>query len=83
MVDEQTAKLAISVLIMTRNRDRPASICRRRPRSAPLLQQGVVRTNCVDCLDRTNAAQFMIAKEAFARQVRRAVMCCAVYYTNG
>ena len=35
----------------------------------PTLQRGVVRTNCVDCLDRTNAAQFMVAKEAFARQV--------------
>ncbi|KAG0336490.1 phosphatidylinositol-3,5-bisphosphate 5-phosphatase, partial [Podila humilis] len=26
------------------------------------LQNGVVRTNCIDCLDRTNAAQFIIAK---------------------
>jgi len=33
------------------------------------LQSGVVRTNCVDCLDRTNAAQFMIGKRAFAYQL--------------
>ena len=34
------------------------------------LQNGVARTNCVDCLDRTNAAQFVIAKEAFALQLQ-------------
>lgn len=27
-----------------------------------LRQHGVVRTNCVDCLDRTNTAQFAIGK---------------------
>ena len=27
-----------------------------------LLQHGVARTNCVDCLDRTNVAQFGIGK---------------------
>jgi len=32
-------------------------------------QTGVVRTNCVDCLDRTNAAQFVIGKCALAHQV--------------
>ncbi|KAL1920313.1 uncharacterized protein VTP21DRAFT_1459 [Calcarisporiella thermophila] len=34
-----------------------------------LLQNGVVRTNCIDCLDRTNAAQFMIGKRAFGHQL--------------
>jgi len=33
------------------------------------LQNGVVRTNCIDCLDRTNAAQFIIAKCALGHQV--------------
>jgi len=33
------------------------------------LQKGIVRTNCVDCLDRTNAAQFVIAKTVLAKQV--------------
>lgn len=33
------------------------------------LQQGVTRTNCIDCLDRTNAAQFVIAKCALGHQV--------------
>lgn len=34
-----------------------------------LLQNGVVRLNCVDCLDRTNAAQFVLGKAAFAHQL--------------
>lgn len=38
-------------------------------RLTPLLQQGVLRTNCVDCLDRTNAAQFAIAKRALGHQL--------------
>jgi hypothetical protein len=33
------------------------------------LQNGVVRTNCIDCLDRTNAAQFVISKKAFGHQL--------------
>ena len=32
-------------------------------------QHGVVRTNCVDCLDRTNTAQFAVGKCALAFQV--------------
>ncbi|OBA23202.1 hypothetical protein METBIDRAFT_29724 [Metschnikowia bicuspidata var. bicuspidata NRRL YB-4993] len=34
------------------------------------LQRGVVRTNCIDCLDRTNAAQFIIFKEALSHQLQ-------------
>ncbi|KAJ3287826.1 phosphatidylinositol-3,5-bisphosphate 5-phosphatase [Rhizoclosmatium sp. JEL0117] len=33
------------------------------------LQTGITRTNCIDCLDRTNAAQFMIGKCALAHQL--------------
>lgn len=33
------------------------------------LQKGIVRTNCIDCLDRTNAAQFIICKEALSHQL--------------
>ena len=32
-------------------------------------QTGVIRTNCVDCLDRTNTAQFALGKCALAYQV--------------
>ncbi|WFD00348.1 phosphatidylinositol-3,5-bisphosphate 5-phosphatase [Malassezia yamatoensis] len=40
------------------------------PTYAPLLlQQGVARMNCVDCLDRTNAAQFVLGKVALAHQL--------------
>ena len=34
-----------------------------------LDQTGVVRTNCVDCLDRTNTAQFVVGKVALGLQV--------------
>ena len=33
------------------------------------LQSGIARVNCVDCLDRTNAAQFVIGKAAFGHQL--------------
>ena len=36
----------------------------------PHLQNGVARTNCIDCLDRTNAAQFVIGKRALALQLQ-------------
>jgi phosphatidylinositol 3,5-bisphosphate 5-phosphatase len=36
----------------------------------PQVQNGVARTNCIDCLDRTNAAQFVIGKHAFALQLK-------------
>ncbi|KAJ3383720.1 phosphatidylinositol-3,5-bisphosphate 5-phosphatase [Entophlyctis sp. JEL0112] len=44
------------------------------PRSQPSrilgrLQTGITRTNCIDCLDRTNAAQFMIGKCALGHQL--------------
>jgi len=35
-----------------------------------ILQNGIIRINCVDCLDRTNTAQFVIGKCALAYQVR-------------
>ncbi|KAI9725233.1 MAG: phosphatidylinositol-3,5-bisphosphate 5-phosphatase [Chrysothrix sp. TS-e1954] len=34
------------------------------------VQNGVVRSNCIDCLDRTNAAQFVIGKRALAIQLQ-------------
>ncbi|KAK9461188.1 SacI homology domain-containing protein [Lipomyces oligophaga] len=33
------------------------------------IQSGVCRTNCIDCLDRTNAAQFVIGKRALGYQL--------------
>ena len=38
--------------------------------SALKLQKGVIRSNCMDCLDRTNVAQAAIAKDALQRQLR-------------
>nr|XP_033338065.1 polyphosphoinositide phosphatase isoform X2 [Megalopta genalis] len=34
-----------------------------------MLQTGIIRTNCVDCLDRTNTAQFAIGKCALGFQL--------------
>ena len=34
-----------------------------------MMQNGVARTNCIDCLDRTNAAQFVIGKRALGHQL--------------
>lgn len=37
--------------------------------SAPLFQSGVLRTNCIDCLDRTNVAQYAYGLAALGRQL--------------
>lgn len=34
------------------------------------IQQGICRSNCIDCLDRTNAAQFVIGKRALGEQLK-------------
>ena len=33
------------------------------------MQSGIARSNCIDCLDRTNAAQFVIGKRALGHQL--------------
>ena len=38
--------------------------------STGLLQMGVLRTNCIDCLDRTNVAQFCYARYCFYFQIK-------------
>lgn len=35
------------------------------------MQDGVFRTNCVDCLDRTNVVQSMLARRAFTSMLRK------------
>lgn len=35
-----------------------------------IVQEGVVRVSCQDCLDRTNASQFIIGKKALAEQLK-------------
>ncbi|CCD25924.2 phosphatidylinositol-3,5-bisphosphate 5-phosphatase NDAI_0G01480 [Naumovozyma dairenensis CBS 421] len=34
------------------------------------IQEGICRSNCIDCLDRTNAAQFVIGKRALGVQLK-------------
>ncbi|KAJ4701195.1 Phosphoinositide phosphatase family protein [Melia azedarach] len=36
---------------------------------APFFQSGVLRTNCIDCLDRTNVAQYAYGLAALGRQL--------------
>ncbi|CAH2053740.1 unnamed protein product [Thlaspi arvense] len=38
-------------------------------KDATTLQKGVLRTNCIDCLDRTNVAQYAYGLVAFGRQL--------------
>ena len=36
---------------------------------SPLFQKGVLRTNCIDCLDRTNVAQYVFGLVALGHQL--------------
>ncbi|KAL1533835.1 Phosphoinositide phosphatase sac1, variant 2 [Salvia divinorum] len=38
-------------------------------KAAPQFQSGVLRTNCIDCLDRTNVAQYAYGLAALGRQL--------------
>jgi len=38
-------------------------------KEATMLQKGILRTNCIDCLDRTNVAQYAYGLVAFGRQL--------------
>lgn len=44
--------------------------------SGDSVQTGIIRVNCVDCLDRTNTAQFALGKCALAYQVTLSVVSC-------
>lgn len=39
------------------------------PVKSPIFQNGVLRTNCIDCLDRTNVAQYSYGLAAFGHQL--------------
>lgn len=39
------------------------------PIKSPKLQRGVLRTNCIDCLDRTNVAQYAYGLAALGKQL--------------
>lgn len=38
--------------------------------NASMFQKGVLRTNCIDCLDRTNVAQYAYGLAALGKQLR-------------
>ena len=41
-------------------------------------QSGVFRTNCMDCLDRTNVVQGLLAREALQEQLTVSSLCLSV-----
>lgn len=45
-------------------------------------QNGILRVNCVDCLDRTNTAMFVIGKCALAYQLYALGVICAPVLEN-
>ncbi|KAL5349260.1 phosphatidylinositol-3,5-bisphosphate 5-phosphatase [Pseudogymnoascus australis] len=58
---EAIAEEVVTTTGLFRNGDGKATL--------PTVQNGVARTNCIDCLDRTNAAQFVIGKRALGYQL--------------
>lgn len=56
------------------NRDRETDLSQQNGKDnsggeAPCFQSGVLRTNCIDCLDRTNVAQYAYGLAALGRQL--------------
>ena len=43
--------------------------------SGPTFQQGVLRSNCIDCLDRTNVAQYAFGLAALGHQMCALGLC--------
>lgn len=43
--------------------------CGKRFVKPPMFQKGVLRTNCIDCLDRTNVAQFAFGLVSLGHQL--------------
>jgi len=47
------------------------------------LQTGVIRVNCVDCLDRTNTAQFAVGKCTLGFQVcGLSILACLILHSK-
>eukprot|EP00397_Hematodinium_sp_SG-2012_P013149 GEMP01013343.1.p1 GENE.GEMP01013343.1~~GEMP01013343.1.p1 ORF type:complete len:804 (+),score=134.05 GEMP01013343.1:75-2486(+) len=46
-------------------------------------QKGVIRTNCMDCLDRTNVAQFIVAWFVFLRIISKAFPAIQAFEQEG
>lgn len=44
---------------------------RQRDGTVPCQQEGVFRTNCIDCLDRTNVVQSLLARQSLQHQLQR------------
>jgi len=40
------------------------------PESEIFMQKGVIRSNCIDCLDRTNSFQYIVGRELIKKQLK-------------
>lgn len=58
-----------SLIKQEREADNSQQIGKDNDDNAPRFQSGVLRTNCIDCLDRTNVAQYAYGLEALGRQL--------------
>ncbi|KAL9245477.1 hypothetical protein vseg_019124 [Gypsophila vaccaria] len=56
--------------VSNKERDPAVSQQSRKGNYKPRFQSGVLRTNCIDCLDRTNVAQYAYGLEALGRQLQ-------------
>ena len=45
---------------------------------ALFVQQGVFRTNCMDCLDRTNVVQSLLAYKTLQHQLQVSAFCSII-----
>ncbi|CAA6668284.1 unnamed protein product [Spirodela intermedia] len=50
--------------------DQNGERCQQPRLNGPCFQSGVLRTNCIDCLDRTNVSQYACGLEALGRQLQ-------------
>lgn len=60
---------ALCLVVEYSHRQYSSDVMKPHWRDKILLQNGICRTNCVDCLDRTNAAQFVFGKRALGHQL--------------
>jgi hypothetical protein len=59
----------VDAALLAHDDDSPRDL-RRNGRRTVCRQAGIIRTNCIDCLDRTNIAQFCVGRALLKRQLR-------------
>ncbi|XP_047334390.1 phosphoinositide phosphatase SAC3-like [Impatiens glandulifera] len=57
-------------MLETEIHDEHSLVNEKHPVKLPMFQNGVLRTNCIDCLDRTNVAQYAYGLAALGKQLQ-------------